>query len=291
MPRRPRRRRWLVAAGVVVVLVVVGGIVAYLRLRTESTPVTVEDAVAEFEEGQGTASTSGPATSGDTVAPVTSAAATTESVATSTIALRPALSLPVAGVYAYTTTGGEDLRILSNPSRTYPAETPLVVEPAGCGVVVRWTPLVEREETWQMCVEGEGLALVGYTSVHDFFGQRESRVLTCEPGGWLIPPPEVPDESVTTCSGSGLVEQRTTRVVDRSPVDVGGEQVEAISIEVAVATSGTTTGTTVRRLTMAAASGLPIRWADEVANSTETAVGAAAYSERLELVAVALAPL
>ena len=88
----------------------------------------------------------------------------------------------------------------------------------------------------------------------------------CDPGAWLIPPETADEVTTATCTGSGLTEVRETRVVGRSTATVGGEEVEVVDVEVIVTTTGSTTGTTTRRLTLAAEDAFPIVWADEVAN-------------------------
>jgi len=288
----------------VVVVVLAGGAVWLInRLRTETTPVSFDAAVAQFEQGQQSttaplaSSSSVTSTPAPTTAAVSSAGSTTSTTSpTSTTSATSGSSpggvtaLPQPGVYRFATTGEESVALLNNPTRTYPAETPVVVEPRGCGVVVRWTPLAERTESWEMCLEGGGVRLAGYSNVHEFFGQREERVLVCEPSAWLIPPASAEDETTATCTGSGLTEVRTTQVVGRSTVTVGGEEVPAVEIEVSVDTSGGTVGTTTRRLTLAADDAFPLVWIDVVDNTTATAVGDAAYHEDLRLDAVSRQP-
>jgi len=292
---RSRRRRWLIVLAVVAVLAGSATWWAISRLRTDTTPVSFDEAVEEFDERQPStapAPTSEPAaaTSSSPSEPVTSTATSSGSAPTTSVVEPGVESLPEPGVYRFATAGREQLSILNEPSRTYPDETPIVIEPQGCGVVVRWTPLQERRETWEMCLEDGGVRLAGYTSVHEFFDQREERVLKCEPGLWLIPPPSTPPESIGRCAGSGLTEERTTTVLGRTTVEVGGDEVPAVRIEVAVETSGSTEGRTTRRLTLAAADAFPLVWVDEVANTTATAVGDADYEERLRLEAASLRP-
>lgn len=295
-----RRRRWLIAAVALVVVAVLGGVALWVidRLRTDTTPVSFEQAAAEFEEPRPSTAES-PATGSSSVVTAsvpttvtpTSASPSSSSVLPATTAVdRAVAALPEPGVYRFATAGGESLAILNNPSRTYPAETPVIIEPQGCGVVVRWTPLEERTETWEMCLQDGGARLAGYTSVHEFFDQREERVFVCEPGAWLIPPPGVGDVTTATCSGSGLTEVRETRALGRPTVTIGGESIEAVEIATVVTTTGATVGTTTRRLTLAAEDAFPLVWVDEVANTTSTAVGDASYRETVRLEAVSQQP-
>lgn len=280
-------RRWAVGLGIVSVALLVVGVVAYVRLRTETTPISVEDAVARFPTSVAPPMATG---SGATVPPL---ASTSAPVAPSTPAGPSTAPVPVPapGVYAYTATGGESLDVLMGATRAYPAETPVVVETATCGVVVSWTPLQERAETFELCPEAGGLLVVRTTSTHEFFGQREVRSLECDADAWLVPPGAVAGTTWdAVCSGSGLVEQRRSTLVERAAATVGGVAVDAVVVETVVSTTGTTVGTTTRRLTLDVGTGLPIEWVDEVHNSTATPAGDAGYTEQVRLVAASLTP-
>lgn len=283
-------------AGVVVVALLVVGVIAYFRLRTETTPISVDDAVARFPTSL--ASTSAPTAPSTTAGPSTAppvnasmAAPVGAPVGASIVPSIAAVGVPAPGVYAYAATGGESLDVLTGVERSYPAETPVVVEASTCGVVVSWTPLEQRAESFEVCADAGGLRIVRTTSTHEFFGQREVRSLECDAGAWLVAPgAEVGTTWDAVCSGSGLVEQRRSTLVERTTATVAGVARDAVVIESAVSTTGTTTGATTRRLTLDVETGLPIEWVDEVRNSTATAAGDAAYAEQVRLVAASLTP-
>ena len=131
-------------------VVAVGAVVAWNLLFSDSTrALGVDEAVERFRSSTTVAG------SGPTVAtnPTTTVAATTIPASTTTL---PPRTTPTLGVYVYATTGDEAIDALTGVHHTYPAQTTITVVPGGCGVQLRWAPLVERYEQWDECPSPDG---------------------------------------------------------------------------------------------------------------------------------------
>lgn len=273
----------MVAVGLVAAVpVIVAGRWAQVRFGNSTSPITIDAALDRFRSTTTSAATEHP---GATPAPgVTAAPAPTTEVPGGRTAL------PLPGVYRYATLGREGIDALTRPTHEYPAETAVVVEPAGCGVRVSWTPLLERTEWWEMCLVDGGLALVRYGGTHEFFGQRDERTLECPSEAWLVPPAAAGIDTWTvTCSGSGMVDVRTTTT---SPVvvEIDGEEVEAVRVDTTVDTTGDTTSVSSRTLLLAA-DGVVVGWHDEVLGHSDSEVGIVEYTEEVDLVVRSLDPV
>jgi len=145
---------------------------------------------------------------------------------------------------------------------------------------------VERTYTIQLCRRGAELVVVGYTNAYEFFGQPEQRHLVCDPPPrWLAVA-----AFTTTCTGDGVVEQRTASAGDGS-VTIDGRTLAALHVVIETSTRGSTDGTTHEELWLDRLTGLVLRLDRTVRNETSTAVGAAAYQEHVELVVSVLTPV
>ncbi|MGB0114251.1 MAG: hypothetical protein WBP59_13595 [Ilumatobacteraceae bacterium] len=289
---RRRRLTWMASGAAGITLVAAAAIIVVERYRDEVQEVTIDDAVENFQARSPSTLIDVDASPGDTARSSSSGAvADPDSYEPTTTARTAAeLRLPDDGVYDYAATGQEQVDVLTGATHVYPAETAVVVEPFGCGSRLTWMPFVERTEGWDTCVRDGGIALVSYTATHEFFNSHEVRHLVCTEPAWIVPPPDAPTTMTATCEGDGLSEVRTTTVVGTSTVTVGGVDVATIELDVAVETSGTTTGASTRHLVVDARSGLPINWSDTVANTTPTPVGDAHYDESFTLTVMSLSP-
>lgn len=290
-------RRWpWITAGVLVLLVVASAVVAH-RLNDDVNEVSIDDAIADFGQSQQSPSLPGsvdstPVTRASS-APADSSDDTAEAGPSSTAAFAGAggFELPAAGVYQYAATGGESVDALGGANHAYPAVTAIIVRPAGCGVEVSWMPFEERREWWVVCPIDGGLVSTTYGSEHEWFNTSDTTTLTCATEAWLVPPADAPaDALMATCTGDGLTETRTLTVVGPTTVDVGGERVDAVEVRIDMTTTGSTNGTSSRSLVLHAGTGLPLRWADDVANTTGTPIGDVRYTEAFTLELSSLEP-
>lgn len=201
-----------------------------------------------------------------------------------------AAGLPAPGVYRYTTIGGEGIDVLTKPRHDYPSESAIVISPSGCGVRVEWMPLEERNEWWEMCPVDGGIAIETYGGVHEFFGNRDQRTLTCDSRHWLVPPPQGEVIARFRCTGTNLVHEWSREVVGRVSVVVGGEVVEAVDIRSEIITKGDATGTTIRELVVAA-NGLPLSWTERTTGRSDSPLGTVNHDEEFVLELRGLSPV
>lgn len=230
----------LVAA--VAVLVSASGM---LYLRSPTNPVTVSDAVRRFRDAPPSESpvpggspapaevaarrqTSGPATA----APVVAGAS------------RSRLPVPAEGVYAYHTTGWEDVDVLGGSRHDYPATTTITVRHAGCGLVERWDALAERWDERETCPTPAGEVLRRVRSHHEFFRHADERELTCDEGTLAHPADDAPGTTWTgRCTSGPTTVELTGSIVGRERVDVGGVVVDALHVRVESRVTGDQQGT------------------------------------------------
>lgn len=163
------------------------------------------------------------------------------------------------GSFVYETAGFEEVDILGGARHDYPPRTTIVVRRAGCGIVLRWQPLEERLQEWELC---EGLELRRITEVHAFFGNEDRRTYRCEPGsrldgGYRCTTGETTEVARLVSAGDGRVLLETT-------------------------ISGATTGSGKRELWLRE-DGVPLRMRVTNENATPSLVGDVHYHEDYEL--------
>jgi hypothetical protein len=247
----------LIVTACVVLLGAAGLIVFSLVFQDTTTPIPVADAIDNFD---------GSVTDGET----------------------PDV-LPEVGVYTYVTEGRESIKTLLTSKHEYPSESALTVTKAGCGVRMEWTPLEERSEFLEVCRVDGGLALMRYGGVHEFFGQRDERFVTCPERTWLIPPPGDTTVLAAKCEGKEMTHTRTTVVVGVSSVVVDGTEVVGTEVRTEIITSGESTGTTTSTMIFAD-NGLLLYWNDVVVGFSDSIIGKAEYNEQFLLTLTALVP-
>jgi hypothetical protein len=161
-----------------------------------------------------------------TTSPTTRSTTTTPASSTTTPS---GTTLPAPGVYRYATTGWERIDALDGTQHDYPAETTITVTPDGCGVRLRWDPLAERREEWNLCVTDAGIELQADSiQYHEFFGRGELEDLECDQGVVVVPTGDPPSGPVVqTCMleadpwvGTWTAPERSTREVDGDEIAV-----------------------------------------------------------------------
>ena len=200
--------------------VVVIGVLLLVRLvfyNDKATPLTADEALARYRES---------------------------TVIASTIAATPAAelkTLPAAGVYRYTTVGSESISALDGAEHIYPEETTITLAAAGCGVQMRWAPLVERNDEWNLCATEAGIELqpVG-GSYHVFFGQEKIEPIKCDQSVVLVPAAEPTDESAPSepvplaCTIGGEPWFPVWQVLGRDVRTVEGTQVQVQHVRMTI---------------------------------------------------------
>ncbi len=263
------RRKWtaLLVVTAVVVTLGAGAVVWRSWLKDTTTPVEVAEAIDRFEGQQTPAS------------------------ATGTAALT---SVPEPGVYVYATTGSEGVDALGGTRHEYPGQTTITVAAAPCGSSYRWVPLEERFDDWTVCRSGSDMVLVGYTSLHRFFGQDTLLAYTCDEPLVLVPADPKPGATASTsCTTGQETELQTATVQTVGSIEVAGTPTEAatVSIEVSLSASdGSITGTTNRTVVFAVQTGLILRWSEVGATVAGSPIGDVRFDETFELTITSLDP-
>jgi hypothetical protein len=243
------RRRLLLAAAA---LVVAGGAAAAIWafvLRDPDDPVSVEEAVAAFRASGGDANR--------------------------------VEGGPEPGVYVFRTSGQEQIDALVGSRHDYPATTTITATGGGCGVLLAWNALGGRSTTWEICRDGDGWRLAGYSETHRFFGQVEHTEYRCtDASDWL---PAVGSPPSRDCTTGETDETSRVEVLGRSePLDVDGERVEATHVRVDLSLTGRTSGEgTIDAWLLD--TGLPARLVLVNDNRSSSAIGDVRYTERAEL--------
>jgi len=259
-PRRGRIRRFripLIIAGSLVGAVLVAFLVVSIVFDDSTTPIPVAEAVDNFDGVDGDSGSSA--------------------------------MLPETGVYSYATEGRESIKTLLTSTHDYPVESAITVTQADCGVRMEWTPLKERSEFLEICRSDGGLVLVRYGGVHEFFGQRDDRFVTCPDRTWLIPPAGVDLVPGIRCEGEAMAHTRTTTIVGPATVTIEGTQVQGTEIRTEIVTSGESTGTTTSTMIIGD-TGLLLQWQEVVVGFSDSIIGKAEYNEQFVLTLSSLTP-
>lgn len=163
------------------------------------------------------------------------------------------------GVFAYDTSGFEEVDVLGGARHDYPQRTTIAVRRAGCGLVLRWQPFEERLQEWELC---DGRRLRRITERHQFFGNDDRRTYRCDAASRF--------DGAYRCSAGDTTE--VARVVSSEDGHV--------LLETRI--SGGTTGSGIRELWLRP-DGTPLRLRVENENTTPSLVGPVHYRERYEL--------
>ena len=101
--------------------------------------------------------------------------------ATTTTSVAEQQTLPMTGVYRYTTVGRESIDALDGTEHIYPDETTITFIVAGCGLEMRWDALVERHDEWNLCVTEAGIELQpNGGAYHVFYGEQKIEPIECD---------------------------------------------------------------------------------------------------------------
>ena len=250
---RHGRVRWLVAGGIAVVVAAVATAVWELALRDTATPVSVDQALARFRAD---------VRLGHTPIP--------------------------AGVYVYATSGSEAISALGGRRHRYPARSTVTVAPGGCGMTLRWDVLTSRSNRYEIC--GRGKVLAVWTETHRFVGQGDRTTWVCRATSWL-PADDTPGAtSRYRCRGGDTVQRGTSTVVGEEPVSVGGAEVAAVHVRLAVVESGGARGPIAEERWLEPGSGLPLRITYAVTTKNASPIGDVTFSERYNLRLTSLEP-
>jgi hypothetical protein len=251
----PLTRGLLVAAGVIALLLA-AGLIRYGLLRDTSTPVSVEEAVEEAgDEAGGGGRVNG-------------------------------VPVPAPGVYAYDTRGGERFDAFISAEHPYPPITSISVREGGCGLLVRWIVLEERETEWDLCPRRGGWGLGGFLDIHEFFGRRDERRYLCRNGVAFLPR----GRWRYRCEFEDTRDRFRGEFVGKETLRVGDRPVATIHVRDRDLLSGQEQGTGSSETWYRSRDGLIVRRVAKNRDRAPVPGGSGTYSERYELVLRSLRP-
>jgi hypothetical protein len=255
----PRRHVLIgVAVGVVAIALLVA---AVILLREPSTPVAETDVVATF---QSTTTAADPGL--------------------------PEREAPV-GVYAYATTGFEEIDALTGARHDYPAETFITVTNTACGVRLRWDVLEERHEEKDLCRTEAGWVLASGTDYHEWFSVPEVREDVCDESSLYVPLTAVTPPWTFSCASQDRGSDYRGQVVGRETLVIDGEEADAVHVRLTYEDSGAGSGTaTIDQWWL---DGTPLLLQEVASNSSlnSSAIGDVNYVESYEIVLRSLDPV
>lgn len=202
----------------------------------------------------------------------------------------PAPEEATPGVYTYATSGHEEADVLGGSRHDYPTQSTITYTRGGCGTQDRWQPLKQRLSVNTLCPGPLGLEARDSVQRREFFGQSEEQVLSCTPGLVLVPYRPRPGSSSTgTCRSDDTRVALTARVLDVSPMTVGGRTVTAIHVEVVGTLTGSTRGST-HREEWFTSTGLLLRGTGSTDTDRDTSAGTVHYTETYDVRLTSLDP-
>jgi hypothetical protein len=256
-PRRSgrRRRRWILVIGGIVVLLGAALLVRWIWFRSAARPVSVGEALARFEPGDGAAA-----------------------------------GRPAQGVYVYRGTGSESLSVPPKSQDQGP-ELPVTVtwRRGGCWVF-RVDYSTNHWQTWNYCTSARGLEERGGQTF-----QRWDLVVTkveslstfsCDPPSVAIRSTmRAGDTWQQECRGSSnsvkgrVVSRGPYRYVGEETLTVGATKVKAFHFRQERTLSGAQQGTQRADVWFRTTDGLPLRNVRSVTVDTDSIVGTVTYRE------------
>jgi hypothetical protein len=287
-------RRSGIAAVIAATLVLVLA-AGFVYLRGGSTPVSVDAAVKQFRNAPRALSAdraSAAVTAKTTLHPTvrTDAHTPSSTVPTSKTQRSGGRPLPAEGVYTYSTTGEDDVDVVSGSKHIYPAQTTITVRHSGCGLVERWDVLKERWDEREECPSSRGEALRRLTSYHEFFRHGDVREFKCS--GFSHPAGDGPGTTWTVrCNTANTITVTQLRAVAWEPVVVASVSVRTLHIHASSRVTGDQQGTSERDVWGSSASGLVVRERTRVdSDSVLPVFGKAHYHEQYEIRLTSLTP-
>ena len=302
------RFRWGRVAVVLVLgvvnLGVLGTDVFLVTQRNVTRPVTLGAALRRFRAQQGTdraadpvAASALPATS--TTNATTTTAASARHVSAVRAASGPAVSaaapfgVPLEGVYAYRTTGGEQVNILDS-SHSYPSTTYATVRRGtGCQWVIENDVIQEHTDRRQLCSASGQFLEIAQSREVTFFGKTDGGNYTCAPQLDMISAGEAPGSAHdSVCSdGNGMGARLHAVDLGSESVTVSGTLVTVVHVVIDGTLTGRAVGTSHDDLLLLAATGMTVSWTRSVDTVADAAFGAKAhYTEHASFFLLSLLP-
>jgi hypothetical protein len=301
--RAGTRRRRMTAPRYGVALLILMVLAADLWVLTNynrATPIRFEDAVGRYREhavGVSTPTAQLPdASTGDAAsgASADSPVSAPVGAVTPPAALDPSAppngpARPAPGVYAFTTTGTEQL---GATQRSYPSTTYAIVELGdGCEWSFDHQVLREHTDRYTGCNTATS-SLTGWVMHREFLGLSVDKDYACT-GGALVDGARAPGSGISIeCQVAGDDEHISMRLQDLGPAEVviGGQSVAAAHVSGTAEMTGYATGTATLELWLDPVSGLRLREIRSVDAQVDEKVTTNRYTEQAEFVLQSLTP-
>jgi hypothetical protein len=231
----------------------------FFVLRDPAEPVSVDDVITTFREGETTGSAA--------VSPVPE------------------------GVYVYATVGYEKTDALTGVRHRYPLHSTMTVTGVECGVRMRWDVLDGRSTEWVYCVTPAGWELRSQDERHTFFGRTERTTYTCDDTPIRPARASVGLRWGVSCSTDAAEEKGTARVVGRDRFSLtGGPVATLLHIRKTTSFTGEIRGTARHDIWFHLESGLPDRIVMVSRTTNDSPVGDVHYEEDVALRLTSLVP-
>jgi hypothetical protein len=253
-------RLWSVSGGFAVLLVLALGGLWFFVVRSPGTPVDLRQALAQYRLHQ---------RAGHVV--------------------RTAL-LPPSGVYAFTTSGGEQLSV-AGISRSFPATTRMVVTEGRCATEA-WEPLQQHTEQMVVCPShGTGLTMTTSTTYEAIAGQQTTSTIHCGVGAYVVPPVGSGRTWQAGCRAPGQAITLHGRLLGTGTVVVDGHPTPVEHTRVTLDFDGTQTGTNPTDYWIVPTDGLIVREVESVDLTQEAgALGRVRFTEQMAVQLMSTTP-
>jgi hypothetical protein len=245
-----------------VLVLVAAGVVAYVAWPRGATPVTEDEALHDFR-------------------------------ARDTSMSDQATGVPPPGVYTFAATGQEEVKlgVLPSQTRPYPGTVNVVIVDTGPRCFTTTVNLLDqhREDTTYCVTDDGSLRIEHHEKRQEVGALRPQATMTCDPDALVVP--DV-DSTALDCrlslSGGPAAVNATlhgTSTSERTTVEVGGQPVDAVAVDVRYQISGDLSGSWDERVWFAVDDWLPLRIEREL-----DLRGPASFTERSELTLRSLEP-
>jgi hypothetical protein len=195
------------------------------------------------------------------------------------------------GYYVYATNGYESTDALAGARHDYPAETYLTIQPGGCGTLVRWQPLDQRYDEWNICPDGR---MAGWDSFNEWFQVKNTDHWQC-----ADPVPLQQNPGTTWTSQCAKVQSEeagaSTEVASYEAVGyetlmVAGQEVETLHVRTTQVETGGSDGSGHADLWYLPGTPLVVRRVEVHDSTTGSRIGPVQYHEEVELQLTSLLP-
>jgi hypothetical protein len=301
--RRVARRKSILktCATCLAVVLAAGGLYVATQ-RSAASPVTLDEVIQRFHEGDerlvDDTDVPEPERGSERqapVRPVASAPEKAEQVSAETAPVKDAADiLPAEGVYAYRTTGGEQISLFG-ARHDYPERTFATVRHlGGCRWEARNDVVDEHTDFRTLCNDNDSFLQLAQERQVEFFGQRDGASMTCDPPLTLYTAGDaIGTRTATDCrDADGNNAHLTSVYLGTDELKIGGEVVKTIHVrDDGIVKGPKMDGTSMDELWLHPRTGVTLRW-NRTVDTTAAAFGGARvrYTEEATFLLESLEP-